>query len=872
MDVSSAGNLYAKSQLTDYVLRGDALADFSVFRFIKDTYDATIRGNEGSDPVAAEEAARGPGRPRHQRARYIAPHPCATTKQRVLRASGHRCLVNVVGRWFARSDDPDVRDTYCASMLLLLKPWRHVGRDLKPPEQTWPEAFDVFMQTASEDIKDVVSGAQYFHECALAAEADRNDEDAADAASGRRGGEYDLLDADGDAEAEADGIRALVDTEEGLEALKASQMNYAERLHALHALAVARSAGYFAPSALASWDVANAHSIAGATGEDLVNLEGWRRQMAADVLQRQAAADGHAGEASAGGQPSVEAGLPGVAMDRDPSVRHVGLLEPQGSEDALPPVDLASLRADQFRAFDIISWHLDQTLAGNDVPPLRMVLYGEGGTGKSRVIQTVTQAFIARGCSFMLVKAAYTGIAASLIDGKTTHVIAHISVNKKAGMSDDTRRTLQAFWRGKRYLFLDEYSMLAKSFVAVLARNVAIGMEGSGLDRDQSFGGLNIILCGDLHQFPPVATAKEEALFYPNDIDRDIGEPDRMLGRKIYEEFTTVVILKEQMRVSDPTWRDFLVHLRYGKVTPEHLAMLRTLILSNADVAAGSGPSASGWPHMDASLVTARHGVRIEWNGCAGRKWCESSGQRLYIVRAQDRIKGKTLTMQERVALVGRGKTANRRGKKDLPEVLELAVGMKVMVTTNIQTDLDLANGARGEIVDIVLHPEEEDVGASPVVHLKYMPAYVLVKMYRTRASQLEGLPPGVIPVEPIKQSMQITLERDGAAPLKRSVTRSQFPMTPAYAFTDYRSQGQTIPTVLVDLKSPPPPAPLTLFNLYVALSRSSGRGSIRLLRDFEDKPFLDQHVPELLAEDARLEKLDRETKQWWLQMGRARS
>ncbi|RDX39933.1 hypothetical protein OH76DRAFT_1302941, partial [Lentinus brumalis] len=53
--------------------------------------------------------------------------------------------------------------------------------------------------------------------------------------------------------------------------------------------------------------------------------------------------------------------------------------------------------------------------------PLRMVLYGEGGTGKSRVIQTVTQAFAARGCAHMLVKAAYTGIAASLIDGKTTH-------------------------------------------------------------------------------------------------------------------------------------------------------------------------------------------------------------------------------------------------------------------------------------------------------------------------------------------------------------------------------------------------------------------------------------------------------------------
>ena len=31
-----------------------------------------------------------------------------------------------------------------------------------------------------------------------------------------------------------------------------------------------------------------------------------------------------------------------------------------------------------------------------------------------------------------------------------------------------------------------------------------------------------------------------------------------------------------------------------------------------------------------------------------------------------------------------------------------------------------------------------------------------------------------------------------------------QFPVTLAYAFTDYRSQGQTIPHVIIDIASPP--------------------------------------------------------------------
>ncbi|RDX39934.1 hypothetical protein OH76DRAFT_1366978 [Lentinus brumalis] len=118
---------------------------------------------------------------------------------------------------------------------------------------------------------------------------------------------------------------------------------------------------------------------------------------------------------------------------------------------------------------------------------------------------------------------------------------------------------------------------------------------------------------------------------------------------------------------------------------------------------------------------------------------------------------------------------------------------------------------------------------------------------------------------------MQIEVSNPGSHPVKRSVRRRQFPITAAYVFTDYRAQGQTIPAVIVDIMSPPGPKPLSLFNLYVALSRSSGRDTIRLQRDFEDRPFLQQHNDELLAEDEKLEKLDRETKEWWANM-RARA
>ncbi|KAL4069552.1 hypothetical protein J3A83DRAFT_4095565 [Scleroderma citrinum] len=100
---------------------------------------------------------------------------------------------------------------------------------------------------------------------------------------------------------------------------------------------------------------------------------------------------------------------------------------------------------------------------------------------------------------------------------------------------------------------------------------------------------------------------------------------------------------------------------------------------------------------------------------------------------------------------------------------------------------------------------------------------------------------------------MQIHVRDDAGREQKRSVKRHQFPITAAYAFTDYRSQGQTLQHVIIDIASPPTGG-LSLFDLYVALSRSRGRSTIQLL-----------------AEDDRLKDQDEMTKHWWEKMGRAR-
>ena len=268
-------------------------------------------------------------------------------------------------------------------------------------------------------------------------------------------------------------------------------------------------------------------------------------------------------------------------------------------------------------------------------------------------------------------------------------------------------------------------------------------------------------------------------------------------------------------------------------------------------------------PWANAALITPRHAVWTLWNEAAVRKLCAESKQRLFICVAHNTIKGKALSLAQRYTLASRHKTDGRRRRKDLPESIHLALGMKVMVTNNLQTDLDIMNSAHGVITDIILDPDEPEPGDDPVITLKYLPACILIKLSRTRAGQLPGLESGVIPIQRVSCAMQIKVGKDKT----RTVTRTQYPITGAYSFMDYRSQGQTIPHAIVDIASPPT-GKLSLFNLYVALSRSSGRDSIRLLRDFDDDMFLQCHEVELIEEDERLEKLNVAMKRWWERMG----
>ena len=99
---------------------------------------------------------------------------------------------------------------------------------------------------------------------------------------------------------------------------------------------------------------------------------------------------------------------------------------------------------------------------------------------------------------------------------------------------------------------------------------------------------------------------------------------------------------------------------------------------------------------------------------------------------------------------------------------------------------------------------------------MEYPLTYVLVQVNRTKALTLDGLDARVRLATPLTGTFTITTV-NGRKP---TVSRQQLPITPAYAFANYRFQGQTIEHCVVDIGAPPI-GRLTLFSRYVALPRS---------------------------------------------------
>jgi len=172
---------------------------------------------------------------------------------------------------------------------------------------------------------------------------------------------------------------------------------------------------------------------------------------------------------------------------------------------------------------------------------LLIYLGGEGGTGKSRVIKGIQLLMEKMGQKQKLQLSAASGAAADNIEGSTIHSSLGLMVKKKA-MSKQTMQKLKLRWKEKVVLVIDEISMISLTILAEIDKNCKILKENDSL-----FGGIPVvILSGDFYQLPPVVG--RPLYWIPNTLT---GKIDETRGRRLWEMFTNIILLTEQMRQAE---------------------------------------------------------------------------------------------------------------------------------------------------------------------------------------------------------------------------------------------------------------------------------------------------------------------------------
>ena len=142
----------------------------------------------------------------------------------------------------------------------------------------------------------------------------------------------------------------------------------------------------------------------------------------------------------------------------------------------------------------------------NETSQLLLLVTGKAGSGKSFLIDRLRYALWNQ-----CVISALFGIAAYNISGKTLHYLLKLPIRGKRNHSLNGAPLLQMqqTFEGVKYLIIDEYSVVSQLELSWINRRCK---QATGLS-ESLFGGLNIILAGDLGQLPPVSG---KVLFHSN--------------------------------------------------------------------------------------------------------------------------------------------------------------------------------------------------------------------------------------------------------------------------------------------------------------------------------------------------------------------
>lgn len=185
-------------------------------------------------------------------------------------------------------------------------------------------------------------------------------------------------------------------------------------------------------------------------------------------------------------------------------------------------------------------------------------LTGPAGSGKTFILNQYIEYLKQQGIEVAVT--ASTGIAATHMNGQTIHAWSGIGIREGLTWQEAkelaTDGELHARYRRTKVLIIDEISMLDADRLDAVEQVCR-----ATKDPFLPFGGLQVVLCGDFFQLPPVSKGGKKARFAFE------GAAWQAMGVKI-------CYLEEQHRHEDDRLKSLLNAIRSGKVTEDTYAIL----------------------------------------------------------------------------------------------------------------------------------------------------------------------------------------------------------------------------------------------------------------------------------------------------------
>jgi ATP-dependent exoDNAse (exonuclease V) alpha subunit len=407
-----------------------------------------------------------------------------------------------------------------------------------------------------------------------------------------------------------------------------------------------------------------------------------------------------------------------------------------------------------------------------------LFITGRAGTGKSTLLEyfrTVTTKNVA--------VLAPTGVAALNVRGQTIHSFFHFKPDITPDTVRRTSRQNRSMYSALDALIIDEISMVRADLLDCVDRFMRI----NGRDADLPFGGVQLILIGDLYQLPPVVPSSEVEIFRTH-----YKSPYFFDAHSFRELRIRRIELRKHYRQKEQEFIGLLNAIRNNAISDAQIGQLNSRVDPTFEPAAGD--------HYVTLTPTnsLADGINEERLG---------------------RIGGPAYNFKAHVG----GDFEKKAHPAD--ERLSLKVGAQVMMLNN-DGARRWVNGSMGEVTAI---RDAADGNKSVEVRL------------------IDG-PVETVEVQPHTWELFRFSYNEQARKLISSRVGSftQYPMMLAWAVTIHKSQGKTFDRVVIDLGA----GTFAHGQLYVALSRCTTMGGIVLKKPVDRRHIMmDPRVTEFLAQ-----------------------